>query len=132
MNSGMIKNSIPLQSILGILMLLTIQHAMAQESVQTVTLNIGDYQFTPDTIEVTAGYPVILTLINHDSITPHDFILDDMASGLNIDINISAGKTANVEFTPNIPGSYTFYCSKKLPFMKSHREKGMQGILIVK
>lgn len=132
MNSGMIKNSIPLQSILGILMLLTIQHAMAQESVQTATLNIGDYQFTPDTIEVTAGYPVILTLINNDSITPHDFILDDMASGLNIDINISAGKTANVEFTPNIPGSYTFYCSKKLPFMKSHREKGMQGILIVK
>lgn len=132
MNRDMKNTSISIRSILGILILLTIQHAMAQESVQTVTLSIGDYQFTPDTIEVTAGHPVILTLINKDSITPHDFILNEMASGLNIDIDVSAGKTANVEFTPNIPGSYTFYCSKKLPFMKSHRDKGMQGILIVK
>jgi hypothetical protein len=25
----------------------------------------------------------------------------------------------------------TFYCSKKLPFLKSHRERGMEGKLVV-
>jgi hypothetical protein len=28
-------------------------------------------------------------------------------------------------------GEYPFYCSKKLLFFKSHREKGMEGMLEV-
>ena len=28
-------------------------------------------------------------------------------------------------------GSYSFYCNKKLPFMKSHRDRGMWGRLVV-
>ena len=33
----------------------------------------------------------------------------------------------------NIPvaGTYTFYCNKKLPLMKSHRDRGMEGALVV-
>lgn len=132
MNNSIIKFERFLHTFLGILSMLVIQHAMAQEPMQTVILNLGDYQFTPGTLEVTAGSPVTLTLINNDSITPHNFILDDATSGLNINIDVSAGKTSNVEFTPTIPGIYTFYCSKKLPFMKSHQEKGMQGTLVIK
>ena len=90
---------------------------VASEPPQVITLTLGDYRFTPDTIEVTAGQPVKLTLANTDRMTPHNFILKDEAAGLNIDINVSAGKTSTVEFTPTIPGSYTFHCSKKLPFM---------------
>ena len=99
---------------------------------QEFTLTLGDYHFSPDTIEVAAGQPVKLTLTNTDTITPHNFILKDETTGLNIDTDVSAGKTTAVEFTPTTPGSYTFYCSKKLLFMKSHQEKGMQGTLIVK
>ena len=121
--------------LLNILMALIFIHpwpAIASDSTQVITLTLGDYHFTPDRIEVTAGQPVQLTLTNTDTITPHNFIMQDEAAGLDIDIDVSAGKTATVEFTPVIPGDYSFYCSKKLPFMKSHQEKGMEGTLTVK
>jgi plastocyanin len=120
---------------LNILMALIFIYAwpvIASEPTQAITLTLGDYRFTPDTIEVIAGQPVRLTLTNVDTITPHNFIMNDEAAGLNIDTSVSAGKTTTVEFTPTTPGSYTFYCSKKLPFMKSHQEKGMKGTLTVK
>ena len=44
---------------------------------------------------------------------------------------MGGGKTVTVEFTATQAGSYPFYCNKKLPFMKSHRDKGMQGRLQV-
>ena len=95
-------------------------------------MTMGDYRFIPDTLEVSAGLPVRLTLTNTDRITPHNFIMKYEDAGLNTDIDVSAGKSTIIEFTPTTPGSYIFYCSKKLPFMKSHRQKGMEGTLIVK
>ena len=95
-------------------------------------MTLDDFRFIPDTFEVTAGHPVRLTLTNTDRITPHNFIIDNEQAGLNINTTVSAGKSTIIEFTPTTPGSYTFYCSKKLPFMKSHRQKGMEGTLIVK
>jgi len=120
---------------LNILMALIVISAcpsLASEPTQAITLTLGGYHFTPDKFEVTAGQPVRLTLTNTDTITPHNLIMKNEAAGLNIDIDVSAGKTSIVEFTPTTPGSYTFYCSKKLPFMKSHQEKGMEGTLTVK
>ncbi len=106
--------------------------ASAEETPQAVTLTLGDYRFEPDNIEVRSGQPVILTLYNKDGITPHNFTLQDTASGLDIDASVSAGSMTTIEFTPETPGSYPFYCSKKLPFMKSHRARGMEGMLIVR
>ncbi len=102
-----------------------------QESPQEISLVLGDYHFTPDTLEVQAGKPVVLTLTNTDAITPHNFTLQNATAGLDIDTNISAGRKAVIEFTPVKPGSYTFFCNKKLPFMRSHRERGMEGTLRV-
>ena len=121
-----------LPSILMALILIPACPAIAQQQMQEITLMLGDYHFAPDTFTVNAGQPVRLTLTNTDRITPHNFILKDEAAGLNIDTSVSAGKTTTVEFTPTTPGSYSFYCSKKLPFMKSHQEKGMEGTLTVK
>lgn len=106
--------------------------ASADEMPQAVTLTLGDYRFDPDTIEVLAGQPVILTLVNKDGITPHNFTLKDEAAGLDIDASVSAGSTTTVEFTPETSGTYTFYCSKKMIFMKSHRARGMEGTLTVR
>ncbi len=106
--------------------------AYADETPQAITLTLGDYRFDPDTLEVRAGQPVALTLINKDGITPHTVILKDTAAGLDIDTGVSAGSTTTIEFTAEAPGTYTFYCSKKLPFMKSHRERGMEGTLTVR
>lgn len=104
----------------------------AEDIPRATTLTLGDYRFNPDTIEVQSSQPVVLTLINKDGITPHNFTLQDTASGLNIDIDVSAGSTSMLEFTPQIPGAYTFYCAKKPPFLKSHRAHGMEGTLIVR
>jgi plastocyanin len=106
--------------------------AHAEDLSQAVTLTLGDYRFEPDSIEVQSSHPVVLTLINKDGITPHNFTLQDTAARLGIDIDVSAGSTSIIEFNVEKPGAYTFYCDKKLPFMKSHRAHGMEGTLIVR
>jgi len=102
-----------------------------QELPQVISLSLGDYHFTPDTLEVQTGRPVVLTLTNTDTLTPHNLTLQEAAAGLDIDTDVSAGSTSTVEFTPVKPGTYTFFCNKKLLFMKSHRERGMEGTLRV-
>jgi len=80
---------------------------------------------------VLPGETIRLELTNTDSLTPHNFTLQSDAAGLAVDIDVSAGNTEVVEITPQAPGTYTFYCNKKLPFMKSHRDRGMEGTLVV-
>ena len=121
-----------LQLVIAIGLLLISGVLPAAEPVQSISMTLGDYTFSPDHLEVNAGTPVALTLTNIDSITPHNFILQDETGGLDIDIDIRAGKSTTIEFTPDVAGNYTFHCSKKLLFMKSHQEKGMHGTLIVK
>jgi len=104
----------------------------AQDSPMELTLLLGDYRFTPDSLEVQASRPVILTLINKDGVTPHNFTLQDTDAGMDISRNVAAGSTVVIEFTPERAGSYGFYCNKKLPFMKSHHARGMEGTLNVK
>ncbi len=105
--------------------------ALEADGPQTIPMQLGDYHFTPHELAVRAGRSVQLELTNTDGITPHNFTLKDPAGGLDIDINVPPGATRAVELTPKVPGSYTFYCNKKLPFMKSHRERGMEGTLTV-
>ena len=104
----------------------------ADAGAQQVTVHLGDYRFHPDAIEVVAGRPVELTLVNDDKITPHNFTLKGSNAGIDLDAAVSAGKSITLHFTPQTAGSYTFYCNKKLPFMKSHRERGMEGKLVVR
>jgi plastocyanin len=118
--------------VMALLLLATVTAVTrGQESPQEISLSLGDYHFTPDSLEVQAGRPVVLTLTNTDTLTPHNFTLGDAAAGLDIDTNVSAGSTSVIEFTPVKPGTYTFFCNKKLLFMKSHRERGMEGTLRV-
>jgi len=103
----------------------------ADGSARTLTVKLGDYRYTPARLEVTAGTPVTLKLSNIDGVTPHNFTLKNADAGLDLDVNIMAGETKEIKFTPVTQGSYTFYCNKKLPFMKSHRDHGMEGTLVV-
>lgn len=104
----------------------------ADTDAQKFTIHLGDYHFHPDAIEVVAGRPVELTLVNDDKITPHNFTLQDPGAGLDLSANVSAGKSTTLRFNPQTAGSYLFYCNKKLPFLKSHRERGMEGKLTIK
>lgn len=98
--------------------------------VQKVEVVVDSYSFTPDVIKVTAGKPVEITLRSVTSLIPHNFTIDDPASGLNVDVDIPSGEDVTVTFTPEKKGEFQFYCAKK-GIMGSHLKKGMKGTLEV-
>jgi plastocyanin len=95
-----------------------------------VEVIVDSYSFDPDTIKVTAGKPVELTLRSVTSLVPHNFTIDDPASGLDVDVDIPSGEDVTVTFTPLKTGKFPFYCGKKGLF-GSHLKKGMKGTLEV-
>jgi plastocyanin domain-containing protein len=95
---------------------------------QEIFIEASSYAYIPSKIIVQAGIPVVLK-INKSGWVPHDIIIDDPASGL--EIKEKLGKSNEIRFTPENKGEFVFYCGKKLPFSKSHKDKGMHGILIV-
>lgn len=102
------------------------------DGIQRATVILDSYSYTPQHLIVQSGKPVELLLTSITTITPHNFVLRDETAGLSIERDVSAGKTVTVQFTPSKPGTYSFYCDKKLLFFPSHREKGMEGTLEVR
>jgi len=98
--------------------------------VQRIEILAGEYFFKPAHIIVKVNVPVEITIKKEAGIVPHNIIF--MAPEAGIDISEPIGKEPTViRFTPLKTGTYSFYCDKKLLFLKSHREKGMEGILEV-
>jgi plastocyanin len=102
------------------------------DGIQRTVVEADSYEFIPRHLVVRAGKPVELTVKSVTVLVPHNFLIDDPKSGLAIREEISAGKTVMITFTPTVPGSFAIYCDKKLLFFKSHREKGMEGVLEVR
>ena len=102
------------------------------DGVQRATITVDSYFYKPDHLVVRAGTPVELTLISQTTFIPHNFVLKQPDAGIVINEDIGAGDTVKVRFTPIKAGVFAFYCDKKLLFFKSHREKGMEGVLKVR
>ncbi len=111
---------------------LTVSIPVDPDGVQRAVVEADSYAFTPHHLVVTAGQRVELTFQSMTWVVPHNVIIDDPQSGLNIREEIPAGESRTITFTPTVPGSFAIYCDKKLPFMKSHREKGQEGVLEVR
>ncbi len=131
-------------SVSGVLLMFTV-HAMPglsldqpltvtadPDGVQRATIMLDSYSYSPSHIVVEAGKPVEFALTSVTIITPHNFVIKEPASGLTIDQDVGAGKTVVIRFTPTQPGLFPFYCDKKLLFLPSHRDKGMEGKLEVR
>jgi len=103
----------------------------AQDDAKVVEVMLGNYRFMPGEIQLIADKPAILRLVNTDSIIPHNFTIEDANGVLEVNADVLAGEIVDVKLTPSAAGRYTFYCGNKLMFMKSHRERGMEGTLIV-
>ena len=99
--------------------------------VQKVEIIVDSYSFSPDTITIEANKPVEITLRSIASTIPHDFTIDNPKSGLAVSFEVKGGRDATFTFTPEVPGTYKFYCSKKGLFGATHAEKGMVGTLVV-
>jgi plastocyanin len=100
------------------------------DGVQRVRLVAGSYFFKPNHIVVKANVPVELTASRESGITPHDLVIRAEEAGINVKEDLGSDPK-KIAFTATKPGKYPIYCSKKLPFMAGHREKGMEGILEV-
>ena len=105
--------------------------ATSEEHSKILRIELGDYQYMPDVININVGQPVVLQLVNTDILTPHTFVLQDPNGELDVDVTVYPGEPVEVRLQPQTAGLHTFYCDKKLLFMKSHRQKGMEGTLVV-
>lgn len=101
------------------------------DGVQRATVILDSYSYQPSHLIVQVGKPVELTLSSVTTITPHNFIIKDLAPGLSVEQDVGAGKTVIVKFTPPQPGTFAIYCDKRLWPLPSHRDKGMEGKLEV-
>lgn len=101
------------------------------DGVQRVEITAGSYFFKPEHIVVKAGVPVELAIRNESRIVPHNFVMKSPEAGMEFSEALSNSLTI-MRFTPARPGKYTFYCDRKLLFFKSHRDRGMEGVIEVR
>ena len=109
----------------------TAQAAEPQATPQVIEVKLDSYTIKPDKITVKAGQPVTLKVKNEASFIPHNLIIKAPQAGVEVKVDVGAGKSGEVSFTPTQPGSYEMICDKSPPIGKSHKAKGMHGLLIV-
>lgn len=102
-----------------------------QDSTDMIRVEMGGYRFMPHEIRLTANRPTVLRLVNTDKTIPHNFSLKIAGNNIDIDIDVSGGESAEVSLPALPAGSYSFYCGSKMVFSESHRDKGMEGTLVV-
>jgi plastocyanin len=101
------------------------------DGVQRVEVLAGSYFFNPNYVVVKVNVPVEMKITLESGMIPHDIVLKASEAGM--DLTLELGSTPQVmRFTPTKTGQFTFYCSKKLLFFESHKDKGMSGTLEVR
>ena len=103
---------------------------IAADGVQRVEILAGDYFFKPAHLIVKVNQPVELKVRKETYIVPHSIVIDAPAAGIKVNESLSRDPKT-ISFTPTKVGVYPIFCDKKPPFLASHREKGMEGILEV-
>lgn len=106
------------------------QATTGPDGVQHVEIKGGSYFFKPDHIIVKVNVPVELTVSIERGLIPHTLVIEAPGVGMSVDEKLSSDPK-NIRFTPTAAGKYPFYCKNKFLFFKSHREKGMEGVLEV-
>lgn len=109
---------------------------------QRLAVEMTEYHFIPDTIELEAGVEARLTIANRGRMM-HEFeapYLTDvqvnvetaelMVAALGLaEVQVAAGETVTLVFTPERRGEFAFVCDAKEP--SPHMKLGMRGRLIV-
>ena len=91
------------------------------QQVKEFTVEASQWQFSPDTITVSKGDRVKITLVNKD--VSHGIAIPQFGFSL----KAAAGETAIGEFTADKAGNYTFFCN----VVCGEGHKSMKGTLVV-
>ena len=76
---------------------------LPQPGARPVVLTLKNHRFSPDTVTVTAGTPIDVTLINQDAAI-EEFDSDD----LDLEETAHPGETIHFRIPAQIPGQYDF------------------------
>lgn len=110
----------------------TFQATIGPDGVQHVDIVGGEYFFDPYRIIVKVNVPVRFSVHKVGGIIPipHNIMIKAPEAGINFDEEMPK-EPKIITFTPTKTGSYPIVCNKKLLFLASHQEKGMEGVLEV-
>lgn len=108
----------------------TVRATVDKDGIQRASIVGEEYFFHPAHIIVKVNIPVELSVRKKWGGVPHNLVIKAPNAGIDVDQALS-NEFKSISFTATKPGMYPFYCSKKLLFFASHREKGMEGILEV-
>lgn len=89
---------------------------------QNISMELTEFAFNPDVIEVNQGDVIQLTLTSKD--TEHGFSIDEY----DVNVAVKGGETQTVTIQADKKGTFEFYCS--VPCGSGHKD--MKGKLIVK
>ena len=91
------------------------------EGADEATLTAVDLDFEPTTLELTAGEPLNLTIVN-DGEALHDFTLEEAE----VHVNVEPGTSKTTSLTIEEPGIYEALCT-----VAGHAEAGMTVEVVV-
>jgi len=104
--------------------------SILEQPAQVVEILGGNYFFRPDRITVKVNVPAEFRVRREPGMVPHNFVIDAPQTGVRL--SETTPKTArSIRATFTRPGEYTFYCSRRLLFFQSHRDRGMVGTIVV-
>lgn len=103
------------------------------DGVQHADITGGEYYFEPNHIVLKVNVPAELMVKKSKDTSwfiPHDIVVKAPEAGIDFKVSLTT-EPQTVKFTPTKTGKYPFYCDKKPPFGKSHKDKGMEGVIEV-
>jgi plastocyanin domain-containing protein len=100
------------------------------DGIQRVEVVGGEYYYDPNYIVVKVNLPVEMKFKKAPGYVPHNLIVKAPEAGIDISVDMKGDPQA-VKFTPKKTGKYPMYCDKSLLWFKTHRERGMEGVIEV-
>lgn len=100
------------------------------DGVQRVEMVGGEYYYDPNYIVVKVNKPVELKFKKAAGYVPHNLKATSAEAGIAFNLDMK-GDPQTVKFTPTKTGKYPIFCDKSLLWFKTHREKGMEGLIEV-
>ncbi len=103
------------------------------DGVQRAEITGGEYYFEPKHVVLKVNVPAELKVKKSKDTSwfiPHDIVVRAPEAGIVFKVSLKTDPQT-VKFTPTKTGTYPFFCDKKPPFGKSHKDKGMEGVIEV-
>lgn len=101
------------------------------DRVQRVEMVGGEYFFDPNYIVVKVNKPVELKIKKTAGYIRHNLIAASPEAGIVFNVDLKEEEAQTVKFTPKKIGKYPIYSDKSMFGLKTDREKGMEGLIVV-